>query len=113
MRQQSPVLRFKTAAQMRETFGMQKGGKEYRRLIQAFERIFGATIFFGTHEERPTARVIVTEYDEMGKTDDYWKRIAERDRQRLGTLQAMLGWASSTSDPQLVDDIQTVRSTLT
>src|SRR5690349_14933293 len=58
VRQQSPVLRFKSAAQMLETFGMQKGGKEYRRLIQAFERIFGATIFFGTHEERPRARVI-------------------------------------------------------
>ena len=43
---------------MLETFGMQKGGKEYRRLIQAFERIFGATIFFGTQENRPTARVI-------------------------------------------------------
>jgi Plasmid encoded RepA protein len=58
VRQQSPVLRFRSAAQMLETFGMQKGGKEYRRLIQAFERIFGATIFFGTHEEPPTARVI-------------------------------------------------------
>jgi len=58
VQQKSPVLRFKSAAQMLETFGMQKGGKEYRRLIQAFERIFGATIFFGTHEERATARVI-------------------------------------------------------
>ena len=58
VRQQSPVLRFKSAAQMLETFGMAKGGKEYRRLIQAFERIFGATIFFGTDEERPKARVI-------------------------------------------------------
>jgi hypothetical protein len=58
VRQQSPVLRFRSAAQMLETFGMQKGGKEYRRLIQAFERIFGATIFFGTDQERPRARVI-------------------------------------------------------
>ena len=58
VRQQSPVLRFKSAAQMLETFGMQKGGKEYRRLIAAFERIFGATISFGTHEERPAARLI-------------------------------------------------------
>ncbi len=58
VKQQSPVLRFKSAAEMLETFGMQKGGKEYRRLIQAFERIFGATIFFGTDEERPKARVI-------------------------------------------------------
>lgn len=52
VRQQSPVLRFRSAAQMLETFGMQNGGKEYRRLIQAFERIFGATIFFGTDQER-------------------------------------------------------------
>lgn len=58
VKQQSPVLRFKSAAEMLETFGMQKGGKEYRRLIQAFERIFGATIFFGTDEERPKARII-------------------------------------------------------
>lgn len=55
---QSPVLRFRSAAEMLETFGMQKGGKEYRRLIQAFERIFGATIFFGTDEDRPKARII-------------------------------------------------------
>ncbi len=27
---------------------MHSGGKEYRRLVGAFERIFGATIFFGT-----------------------------------------------------------------
>src|SRR5215471_2928511 len=33
---------------MLESFGMQTGGKEYRRLVGAFERIFGATIFFGT-----------------------------------------------------------------
>jgi hypothetical protein len=33
---------------MLATFGMQKGGKEYRRLVSALERIFGATIFFGT-----------------------------------------------------------------
>jgi hypothetical protein len=48
VRQQSQVIRFRTAAEMLETFGMQKGGKEYRRLVTAFERIFGATIFFGT-----------------------------------------------------------------
>jgi hypothetical protein len=58
VRQQTPVLRFKSAAEMLATFGMQKGGKEYRRLIQAFERIFGATIFFGTDEQRANARVI-------------------------------------------------------
>jgi Plasmid encoded RepA protein len=58
VRQQSRVVRFRSAAEMLETFGMQKGGKQYRRLISAFERIFGATIFFGTDEHRATARVV-------------------------------------------------------
>jgi hypothetical protein len=43
---------------MLETFGMHKGGKEYRRLVAAFERIFGATIFFGTDSLSGTARVV-------------------------------------------------------
>jgi hypothetical protein len=37
---------------------MHKGGKEYRRLIGAFERIFGATIFFGTDTLMPGAKVV-------------------------------------------------------
>ncbi len=32
VRQQSQTIRFRTAAEMMETFGMHKGGKEYRRL---------------------------------------------------------------------------------
>jgi hypothetical protein len=30
---------------MLDTFGMQQGGSQYRRLVGAFQRIFGATIF--------------------------------------------------------------------
>jgi hypothetical protein len=37
---------------------MHKGGKEYRRLVAAFERIFGATMFFGTDALRGTAKVV-------------------------------------------------------
>jgi hypothetical protein len=58
VRQQSQTIRFKAAAEMLETFGMQTGGKEYRRLVAAFERIFGATIFFGTDTVRPGAKVV-------------------------------------------------------
>jgi hypothetical protein len=35
---------------------MHKGGREYRRLVGAFERIFGATIFFGTDGQVGRAR---------------------------------------------------------
>src|SRR3954469_22437693 len=58
VRQQSQTIRFKSAAQMLDIFGMAKGGKEYRRLVAAFERIFGATIFFGTEATSRQARVI-------------------------------------------------------
>src|SRR5438270_10189118 len=58
VRQQSQTIRFRTAAEMLQTFGMHKGGKEYRRLLAAFERIFGATIFFGTDTLSGTARVV-------------------------------------------------------
>ena len=37
---------------------MHKGGKEYRRLVAALERIFGATIFFGTDSLTTKARVV-------------------------------------------------------
>ncbi|MGH9633018.1 MAG: replication protein RepA [Bryobacteraceae bacterium] len=39
-------------------FGMHTGGKEYRRLVEAFERIFGATIFFGTDTLSGKAKVV-------------------------------------------------------
>ena len=58
VRQQSQTIRFRTAVEMLETFGMHKGGKEYRRLVAAFERIFGATIFFGTDTLSKTAKVV-------------------------------------------------------
>jgi hypothetical protein len=34
---------------------MQQGGTQYRRLIAAFQRIFGATIFFGKEPRSFTA----------------------------------------------------------
>ena len=44
IRQQTPQITFESAAQMLDTFGMQQGGTQYRRLVGAFQRIFGATI---------------------------------------------------------------------
>ena len=58
VQQKNQTVRFRSGAEMLDTFGMSKGGKEYRRLVQAFERIFGATIFFGTDQMRGTAKVV-------------------------------------------------------
>lgn len=58
VRQQSPRITFGSAAEMLDTFGMQQGGSQYRRLVAAFQRIFGATIFFGTDTQRERAAVV-------------------------------------------------------
>jgi len=52
IRQKSPQITFESAAAMLDTFGMQQGGSQYRRLVASFQRIFGATIFFGTDCQR-------------------------------------------------------------
>lgn len=57
VRQQSQTLRFRSGAEMLEMFGMQKGGKEYRRLVAGIERIFGSTIFFGSERTVEGARL--------------------------------------------------------
>jgi hypothetical protein len=53
---QQQTITFLSAAEMLDVFGMQQGGSQYRRLIAAFQRIFGATIFFGTYIQRKGPR---------------------------------------------------------
>jgi hypothetical protein len=57
MRQQKQTITFRSAAEMLDIFGMQQGGSQYRRLVAAFQRVFGATIFFGTDTQREKATV--------------------------------------------------------
>jgi hypothetical protein len=57
MRQQKQTITFRSAAEMLDVFGMQQGGSQYRRLIAAFQRVFGATIFFGTDTQHERAMV--------------------------------------------------------
>ena len=86
VRQQSQTIRFKSAAQMLDTFGMAKGGKEYRRLVSAFERIFGATIFFGTDSTRGRARVVHrSRFNFLREAQIWYDRNPARER-RCGTF---------------------------
>ena len=55
--QKSQTVRFRSGAEMLETFGMQKE-EGYKRLVGAFERIFGATIFFGTDTMAGKAKMV-------------------------------------------------------
>ncbi len=58
LRQKSRELHFESAAQMLDFFHLPKDGPHYRRLVEGFKRLFGATIFFGTQEQPNSAPVI-------------------------------------------------------
>jgi hypothetical protein len=45
-----------------DSFAIQQGGSQYRRVIGAFQRIFGATIFFGADSQRERAAVVRPSY---------------------------------------------------
>ncbi|MGD0125408.1 MAG: replication protein RepA [Terriglobia bacterium] len=51
VRQRSRVVRFGAASEILDFFRLFKDGKRYRRLIEGFQRVFGATMFFGTNDE--------------------------------------------------------------
>src|SRR5215475_11296643 len=54
----SPQIVFGSAAEMLSAFGMQQGGSQYRRPVASFQRIFGATIFFGADSQSERAVVV-------------------------------------------------------
>jgi hypothetical protein len=58
LQQKNRTIHFESAAQMLEFFRLPKDGPHYRRLVAGFQRIFAATIFFGTDERPCGARLI-------------------------------------------------------
>lgn len=57
LRQNNRVITFDAASELLDTFGLPRDGKTYRRLIEGFERIFWATIAFGTDRDSDGAFV--------------------------------------------------------
>jgi hypothetical protein len=57
VRQQNPVVRFESGAQILIEWGLPLNGKHYKRLGDAFKRVFGSSVFFGTREDRRGSEV--------------------------------------------------------
>jgi Plasmid encoded RepA protein len=56
VRQRSRAVHFSTAAQLLDFFRLPTDGPHYRRMVEGFQRVFAATIFFGTEQQpEPTA----------------------------------------------------------
>lgn len=78
VRQKSPRIQFGSAAEMLDAFGLQQGGSQYRRLVASFQRIFGATIFFGTDTELArTAVVHSARFNFMTEARIWYSRCAD------------------------------------
>jgi hypothetical protein len=71
LRQKSRVVHFDSAAQMLDFFRLPRDGPHYRRMVQGFQRIFAATIFFG-NEDLPGGAPVID-----------WSRFHFFDRMQL------------------------------
>jgi hypothetical protein len=58
LRQKNRVVHFATADEMLAFFRLPKDGRYYRRLVQGFQRLFAATIFFGTEDKADSGQLI-------------------------------------------------------
>jgi hypothetical protein len=58
LQQKNRTIYFESAAQMLDFFRLPKDGPHYKRLVYGFQRIFAATIFFGTEETPSGAKLI-------------------------------------------------------
>jgi hypothetical protein len=57
LRQKNKTVKFRSAAQLLDVFGLPKDGKTYRRLVEGFKRIATSKISFGTDEKHGVAPV--------------------------------------------------------
>jgi len=75
---------------------MQQGGSQYRRLVAAVQRIFGATIFFGTDTQGERAAVVHrTRFNFMSEariwySSDPEQRLFPSDCQNMIVLSDLL-----------------------
>jgi hypothetical protein len=58
VQQKSRAVHFSSAAQLLEFFRLPKDGPHYRRMVEGFQRVFAATIFFGTEQQPERAAVV-------------------------------------------------------
>jgi hypothetical protein len=58
VKQKSRAVHFSSAAQLLEFFRLPKDGPHYRRMVEGFQRVFAATIFFGTEQQPERAAVV-------------------------------------------------------
>jgi hypothetical protein len=90
VRQRSRIVRFQRASEMLDFFRLFKDGKRYRRIMEGFQRIFAATIFFGCNDE-PEGKLVLD-----------WARFHFFDRLQLWFHKDQAAPLSASSDENVV-----------
>jgi len=75
VRQQSRVIRFRSASEVLDLFELAKGGDQFERLTAGFKRIFNSTIVFGLRDD-----VQQQSLPFVGQNDQGLEVIAEADQ---------------------------------
>ena len=57
VRYKNPTVWFRSGAEILVEWGMPTNGAHYRRLLEAFQRVFGSTMFFGSSDARRESHV--------------------------------------------------------
>jgi hypothetical protein len=57
IRYKTPTVWFRSGAEILVEWGMPTNGTHYARLLEAFQRVFGSTIFFGGSDEQRETKV--------------------------------------------------------
>ena len=79
-KQKSRILHFEGPTQLLDYFHLPKDGAHYRRIKAAFQRIFAATIFFGTEEDTKKHHVVdSTRFHFMDSMHLWFNRAAEAE----------------------------------
>jgi hypothetical protein len=80
VKQKSRTVHFQRAAQLLEFLQLPKDGIHYRRLIQGFERILAASIFFGTDKDRASSQCFdVARFQFFDRMELWFNRAEPQD----------------------------------
>lgn len=80
IRQQSREIKWDTAGEVLDMFGLSRAGSNYQRLIERFKRIFTSTIYFGN--EKDDEQLLWSRFHFMDKMN-LWFKWADMDTKTL------------------------------
>ncbi|MGH9402319.1 MAG: replication protein RepA [Terriglobia bacterium] len=87
VRQRSRIVRFGAASEVLDFFHLFKDGKTYHRIMEGFQRIFAATIFFGANDQ--TSATVIVDWARFHFFDrmHLWFHTAEEESPAPGTAE--------------------------